>query len=456
MAQLELDPGAAEKARAPDARKHIAIYCFMTSPLFIVDGVRTPFCKVGTALAGTDAVELGRTAASAVLARTGLDPDQIDEVIFGCVGQPADAANAGRVIALRAGVPEHVPAITVHRNCASGFEALTQAAEKIAAGRGDIFLVGGTESMSRYPLLYNESATRKYSDLAKARTTAAKIKGWLAFRPSDFTPRATLQLGLTDPVCGCNMGQTAETLARDWRISREAQDEFALRSHQRAAAGRAKLAGELWPVYPRGGSKPAAVTEDNGVRENQTMDALARLRPVFEKRRGTVTAGNASQITDGAVALIVMSEAGLRRTGLAPLGRLVEYAYAGCEPQRMGLGPVYAIARAEQRSGLGLKDADLIEINEAFAAQVLACRAAAESGEFSRKHLDRAHPLGEIPYETLNVNGGGIALGHPVGASGGRLVLTALKELHRRQARRALVSLCVGGGQGGALWLEAA
>jgi acetyl-CoA acetyltransferase family protein len=428
----------------------------MNAGLFIVDGVRTPFCKMGTALAGTDAVDLGRTAASAILARTGLDPGQIDEVIFGCVGQPADAANPSRVIALRAGVPDHVPAITVHRNCASGFEALTQAAEKSAAGRGDIFLVGGTENMSRYPLLYNERATRKYGELAKARTTGQKLGGLLKFRASDFAPRVTLQLGLSDPVCGCNMGQTAETLARDWRISRQAQDDFALRSHKRAAAARAKLAEETWPVYPRGGSKPAAVVDDNGVRENQTMDALAKLRPVFEKRGGTVTAGNASQITDGAVALIVMSEEGLRRTGLTPIGRLVDYAYAGCEPERMGLGPVYAIARAEQRSGLGLKDAEIIEINEAFAAQVLACRAAAESAEFSRAHLGRAGALGEIPHETLNVNGGGIALGHPVGASGARLVLTALKELRRRHARRALVSLCVGGGQGGALWLEAA
>ena len=428
----------------------------MSSPLYIVDGVRTPFCKMGTTLAGADAVDLGRTAAAALLARTGLDPAVIDEVIFGCVGQPADAANAARVIALRAGIPDHVPAITVHRNCASGFEALTQAADKMAAGRGDIFLVGGTESMTRYPLLYNDGATRKYGDLAKAKTPTQKIGGLLRFRPKDFAPRVTLQLGLTDPVAGVNMGQTAEQLARDWRISRETQDQFALQSHKRAAAAKPKLAEETWPVYPRGGKAPAAVTEDNGVRENQTMDALAKLRPVFEKRGGTVTAGNASQITDGAVALLVMSEAGLCRSGLTPIGRLVDYAYAGCEPARMGLGPVYAIARAEQRCGLGLKDADLVEINEAFAAQVLACRAAAASPEFGRKHLGRAAALGEIPNETLNVNGGGIALGHPVGASGARLGLTALKELRRRRSRRALVSLCVGGGQGGALWLEAA
>lgn len=425
-------------------------------PLYIVDGLRTPFCKMGTALAGTDAADLGRGAVAALLARTGLDPALIDEVIFGCVGQPAESANVARVIALRAGIPEQVPAITVHRNCASGFEAVTQAAEKIAAGRGDIFLVGGTESMSRYPLLYNERATQKYAALGKAKSSLQKIGGLLKFRPADFAPRVTLQLGLTDPVCGCNMGQTAETLARDWHLSRETQDQFALQSHQRAAAAKAKLGEETWPVYPRGGKKPAAVVEDNGVRDNQTMEALAKLRPVFEKRGGTVTAGNASQITDGAVALLVMSEAGLQRSGLAPLGRLVEYAYAGCEPARMGLGPVYAINRAEQRAGLGVKDADIIEINEAFASQVLACQAAAASPDFGRKHLGREGALGEIPNEKLNVNGGGIALGHPVGASGARLVLTALKELHRRHAKRALVSLCVGGGQGGALWLEAA
>jgi acetyl-CoA C-acetyltransferase/acetyl-CoA acyltransferase len=428
----------------------------MKEPLYIVDGLRTPFCKMGTALAGSDAADLGRSVVAALLARTGLDPAQIDEVIFGCVGQPAESANVARVIALRAGVPEQVPAITVHRNCASGFEALTQAADKLAAGRGDIFLVGGTESMSRYPLLYNERATRKYGALAKAKTPLQRIGGLLKFRPADFAPRVTLQLGLTDPVCGCNMGQTAETLARDWRITRDAQDQFALQSHQRAAAAKSKLAEEMWPVYPRGGKKPSAAVDDNGVRDNQTMEALAKLRPVFEKRGGTVTAGNASQITDGAVALLVMSEAGLKRSGLQPLGRLVEYAYAGCEPARMGLGPVYAIARAEKRSGLGVKDAEIIEINEAFAAQVIACRAAATSVEFGRKHLGRDTALGEIPNEKLNVNGGGIALGHPVGASGARLVLTALKELRRRHAQRALVSLCVGGGQGGALWLEAA
>ncbi len=427
----------------------------MKEPLYIVDGVRTPFAKMGTTLAACDAAELGRTAAAAVLARTGLDPALLDEVIFGCVGNPVDAANVGRVIALRAGVPESVPAITVSRNCASGFEAITQAAQKAAAGDGDLFLVGGAESMTNYPLLYNEAAVKKFAALGKAKSLGQKLGAFAAFRPKDlFAPRIALMLGLTDPVCGLGMGQTAELLARDWKLTRDQQDEFALRSHQKAEAARQRLAEEITPVYPRRGRDAAAVDTDNGVREGQTREALAKLKAVFEKRGGTVTAGNASQVTDGAAALLVATESGLKRTGLQPLGRLVAYAYAGCEPSRMGLGPVYAMAKAERKSGLRLADADLIEINEAFAAQVMACCAAAASADYAKKHLGRDTALGEIPAEKLNVNGGAVALGHPVGASGARLALTALKELKRRGAKRALVSLCVGGGQGGALWLE--
>lgn len=428
----------------------------MKAPLYIVDGLRTPFAKMGTTLAACDATELGRTATVAVLAHTALDPALIDEVVFGCVGNPVDAANVARVIALRAGVPESVPAITVSRNCASGFEAITQAADKAANGRGDIFLVGGAESMSHYPLIYNASAVKKYAALGKAKSAGQKAAALLAFRPADFAPRIALMLGLTDPVCGLGMGQTAELLARDWQLSRGMQDEFALQSHQRAEAARGRFKEEITPVYPRGGREAQAVDGDNGVRDGQTMEALGKLKAAFDKRGGTVTAGNASQITDGAVALLVMTESGLQRSGLKPLGRLVGFAYAGCEPARMGLGPVYALAKAEKLTGLRVQDADLIEINEAFAAQVLACRAAAASAEFCRQHLGRDTALGEIPMGKLNVNGGAIALGHPVGASGARLVLTALRELRRRGGQRAVVSLCVGGGQGGALWLETA
>ena len=407
-----------------------------SEPLVIVDGVRTPFCRAGTDFAHLAADELGRIAVSSLLTRTGLDPALVDEVIFGCVIQPPEAANLARVIALRAGLPQSVTAVTVHRNCASGFEAITHAEERLRDGRGSIFIVGGVESMSNVPLLYPPAATAKFTRLARAKTFGQRVKAVAAFRPADFRPRHGLQLGLTDPVCGLNMGETAEILAREFQISRGAQDDFALQSHRRAAAAHDRLAEEICPVFQP--TRPAAVIDDNGVRANQSADALAGLKPVFDRKYGSVTPGNASQITDGAVALLVMGQSRARELGFTPLGTLTGYAYAGCDPARMGLGPVHAIALVKKLTGLSPADADIIEINEAFAAQVLAV----------------TKSLGGVSAEKLNVNGGAIALGHPVGASGARLVLTALKELKRRNARRALVAACVGGGQGAALWLE--
>ena len=424
-------------------------------PIYIVDGVRTPFAKMGTAFAETDAVELGRVAVAELLAKTGLDPATIEEVIFGCVAQPADAANIARVIALRAGVPDTVSAVTVHRNCASGFESVTQAAEKMMVGRGDVFMVGGTENMTLVPLLYSATAAKKFTALARAKTMREKLAVATSFRPEDFKPRVGLQMGLSDPVSGLNMGQTAENVSRDFGITREDQDKFSLNSHLKAVAAQDKLKEEITPVYlPKVRNGQAYIDQDNGPRKGQTMEALAKLKPVFERVSGTVTAGNASQITDGAVALLMMTEKALKASGLTPLGKLVGFQYAGCDPTRMGLGPVYAINKAEQRYGLGIKDADIIEINEAFAAQVIGCQRAARDAKYCREKLGRDGALGEIPDEILNVNGGAIALGHPVGVTGSRLVLTGLKELHRRKAKRALLSLCVGGGQGGALWVE--
>ena len=405
----------------------------MTPPrLVIIDGLRTPFCRAGTDLASLPADELGRIAVDALLTRTGLDPALIDEVIFGCVAQPAEAANIARVIALRAGIPESVPAATVHRNCASGFEAFTTAYERMCAGHGSVFVVGGVESMSRVPLLFREASARKFAALAKSKSAPRKLSALSSFRLGDFEPRASLKLGLTDPVSGLNMGETAELLVREGSISRVAQDAFAIRSHERALAAEVRLAEEICPVFLDG----KAIAKDNGPRSDQSPEVLAGLRPVFEKY-GTVTAGNSSQVTDGAVALLVMTEQRAAELGFKPLGALTGYAYAGCDPARMGLGPVFAIDRAAKRCNLMPDDADLIEINEAFAAQVLSV-------------LQRV----PIPDEKLNVNGGAIALGHPVGATGARLILTSLKELARRNARRALVTLCVGGGQGGAIWLE--
>jgi acetyl-CoA acetyltransferase family protein len=410
-------------------------------PVMIIAGVRTPFTKAGTSLAGTSAAELARTAMLGLLVRTAIDPDRIDEVIVGCVAQPADAMNLARVAALRAGVPRHIPAVTVQRNCASGFEAITQAWLRIQSGEGELYLVGGVESMSSVPLLFRKPAMKKFASLATAKGLFSKARALAALRPKDFIPTAALRLGLSDPVAGLNMGETAELLAREFGIERGEQDAFALRSHQRAAAAQAKLAEEITPAYDT--ARGIAVLHDNGVRPNQSLEALAKLQPVFEKETGTVTAGNSSQITDGAVALLIGTESAASDLGLAPLGLVRGFAYSGCDPKRMGLGPVYSIKRLLERVHRSTDDADIIEINEAFAAQVLAVL---------RKLKDEG--IGDISDERLNVNGGAIALGHPVGASGARLALTALKELQRRNARQALVSLCVGGGQGGALWLE--
>jgi acetyl-CoA C-acetyltransferase/acetyl-CoA acyltransferase len=410
----------------------------MAESLVIIDGVRTAFCKAGSELAGLAADELGRIAVDALLTRTGFDPAVVDEVIFGCVCQPVDAANVARVIALRAGLPETAPAATVHRNCASGFEAVTTAAERVLSGHGSVFIVGGTESMSQVPLLYSESAARKFAALARARNASAKFAALSAFRPADFKPRIALKMGLTDPISALNMGETAEILAREFKISREQQDAFALRSHERAIAARAVIGEEICPVYLPGGKMGHPVLRDNGPRADESQAMLARLKPVFDRRHGSVTAGNSSQITDGAVALLVMAESRAAELGLKPLGRLAAWAYTGCDPARMGLGPVPAIRKLGQAAGKAPGEVDLIEINEAFAAQVLAV----------------LQSLGDVPEDRLNVNGGAIALGHPVGATGARLTLTGLKELARRGGRWAIVSACVGGGQGAALLLE--
>jgi acetyl-CoA acetyltransferase family protein len=410
-------------------------------PVLVIAGVRTPFAKAGTTLAGVGAAELARTAMLGVMVRTALDPAQIDEVILGCVAQPVDAMNLARVAALRAGIPKHIPALTVQRNCASGFEAITQAWLRIQSGQGELYLVGGVESMSSIPLLFSKPATKKFASLATGKGLLSKARALATMRPRDFLPIPALRLGLSDPVSGLNMGETAEVLAREFEIGRAEQDAFALRSHKRAAEAEGRLAEEIIPAYDT--ARGSAVLRDNGVRPNQSLEALAKLRPVFERETGTVTAGNSSQITDGAAALLIGTESAASSLGLEPLGTIRGFAYAGCDPKRMGLGPVYAIERLLERLHLSMGDADLVEINEAFAVQVLAVL---------RKLKDEG--VGEIPDERLNVNGGAIALGHPVGASGARLVLTALKELRRRNSRQALASLCVGGGQGAALWLE--
>lgn len=416
------------------------------NPLYIIAAIRTPFCKMGTDLASFTADDLGREACSALLTLTGIDPGELSEVIIGCVAQPVEAANVARVIALRSGVPAHVPAVTVHRNCASGMEAITTAHQRMMAGQGDLFLVGGAESMTHVPLLFPHEAAVHFSELNRAKSSGQKLSAAASFNLSDFKPRIGLELGLTDPFSGLIMGDTAEILSREFGITREAQDLFSAGSHAKALANREQLDAEISPVFSNG----SAISQDNGIRNDSTPEKLATLRPIFDRTTGTVTAGNSSQITDGAVALLVGTEAAAKRLGIEPLGMLTAYAYSGCDPSRMGLGPVHAIAKAKQLSGLTPDDADLIELNEAFAAQVLAVLASLKDPK--THHLDL--PAYGIPMEKLNRRGGSIALGHPVGATGARLVLTALDQLRETGGKRALATLCVGGGQGAALYLE--
>ena len=412
----------------------------MNKNVYLVDGTRTPFCKMGTTFANTSAAELGTSATKALFANLDIDPSIINESVMGCVCQPADTANITRVIALKSGVPKCVPAYTVHRNCASGFESITQAHDKINAGRGSVYLSGGTENMTQAPFLYRKSAVDKFTKLSKCKTFRDTLHTALSFRLKDFSPIISLRLGLSDVTVGMNMGETAELIARENLVTRHQQDSFAMESHLKAFVATDKLSEEIAPFYFADGT---FVDADNGVRGKQNMGALEKLRPVFDKQ-GTVTAGNASQITDGAVSLLIADEQAVKEHNWNPLGRISAYAYAGCDPERMGLGPVNAIQKVCEQTNLKLKDFDLIDVNEAFAAQVLSVC----------KQLKNNTDLGEVGESKLNVNGGAIALGHPVGCSGSRIALTTLKELERRNAKRALISLCIGGGQGGAIILE--
>jgi acetyl-CoA acetyltransferase family protein len=421
---------------------------------WILAGVRTPFAKAGSVFKRVPSYELGRVAAAEVIARSELDPARIDEVVFGHCAMPSEAANSSRIVALRAGVPERVPAVTVHRNCASGMEAVANACHRIGAGDAKLVLAGGMESMSLIPLQFPFSYSDFLEGLMRAKTPVQRLGAMLKFRPSMLAPRIALAEGLTDLVCGLNMGQTAEVLSREFRITRERQDEFALRSHQRAIAAREKLREEIVPVYPPPACDP--VRDDVGPREGQTFEALAKLKPYFDRRNGTVTVGNACQVTDGAAALLVGDDETARGWPTPPLGRVRAFAFAGLSPARMGLGPVFATAKALAKAQLSLTEIEVFEINEAFAAQVIACQEAAKSETFCRDELGLDRALGEIPDERLNVNGGAIALGHPVGVSGARLLLTTLHEMKRRGARLGLASLCVGGGQGAAFVLERA
>lgn len=421
----------------------------------IVDGIRTPFARAGTALALLPAVDLGRVVLRELLDRTALDPARLDEVIVGNVSQPADATNIARHIAVRAGVPPSVPALTVNRNCASGLQSLVDASLLIESGRADLVAAGGAESMSGIPVFYPESFKRKLFDLARARSLPARLYGMARFRKRDFQPVIGLELGLTDDLIGLNMGETAEILAKEFGIAREAQDRFALQSHERTVAAQEKghLAAEIVPV-PVPPDYDRIALEDFGPRKNLSLETLAKMKPYFDPQFGTITIGNSCPVTDGAAMLLLASENRAAELGLPVLGRLRAWAFAGLDPARMGLGPAFAVPLALKRAGLKLRDIGLVELNEAFAAQVLANAAALDSPEFARTHLGLPEPVGTLDLSRTNVNGGAIALGHPVGATGSRMVLTLLKEMARRDVPLGMATLCVGGGQGAALIFE--
>lgn len=423
----------------------------MRERVAIVEGVRTPFCKAMGIFRDLEADDLGSFALRELLHRVPVSPDDYNEVIIGNVMCPSHAYNVGRVIAVKGGVPEHVPAISVSRNCASGMESIVIAAQRIELGLGDTYIAGGVESMSHVPVLFNASARNWLFKLQKARSASQIAALMTQFRPSFLKPVVP---AIGDPLCGLTMGETAELLSRDFGITREEQDSFALNSQERClkATREGWLAEEIHPIpIPKTGKMQEV---DDGIREDQSLEQLAKLRPVFDKLTGTVTAGNSSQVTDGAAMLVVMKESKAKKLGIKPLGFLTGYSYVGLDPARMGLGPAFAIAKLLRESRMKLEDFDLIEINEAFAAQVLAVRAALNSETFCREKLSWDTAIGNIDLSRLNVNGGAVALGHPLGASGARLVLTILKELKRRGQKRGLATLCVGGGQGEAVSLE--
>lgn len=421
----------------------------------IISGLRTPMARAGGKFQHLPADTLGSRIVRETVMRSSVGFDEFDEVIIGNVAQPIHAANIARVIALRSGFPRETPAFTVHRNCASGMQSITSAADRIRAKEGNIYLCGGVESMSNIPLVYNQKMTALFVKLSKSKTFSERLHALLEFRPGFLKPIIGLMSGLTDPVSGLMMGSTAEVLAREFGISREAQDDFALESHQKASKAKqsGRFAQETLPII-YDDEKGRILAYDDGIRDGQTLEALAALKPYFDRVNGTVTAGNASQITDAAAAVIVMGEEEAKRRGLTPLGYVSDYVYAGLDPKRMGLGPVISTHKLFKRTKLSMKEIDLVEINEAFAAQVIACLKSFDSAAFAKTHFNESKAIGAIDPEILNVNGGAVALGHPVGMTGTRMVLTLLHELRNRHLQRGLATLCIGGGQGAALLLE--
>jgi acetyl-CoA C-acetyltransferase len=422
-------------------------------PVYIVDGSRTPFLKArnrpGPFSAGDLAVQAGR----ALLVRQPFGPTELDEVILGCAGPSPDEVNIGRVAALRMGCGNKVPGWTVMRNCASGMQALDSAIANIHSGRSSLVLAGGVDALSRAPLLFSDAMVMWLSNWYAAKTFGQRAAALAQFRLRNLAPVIGIMKGLTDPIVGLLMGQTAENVAFRFGITRVQMDDFSVRSHQRVVRAQDNhwFDSEIVPLFDTAGTLYA---QDDGVRRDSSVENLAKLKPFFDRKYGNVTPGNSSQITDGASWLVLASEAALKKFKLEPMGKITDTQWAALDPAQMGLGPVHAATPIMQRHGLKLGDLDALEINEAFAAQVLGCLAAWKDDAYCREELGLDSAFGEIDGEKLNVDGGAIALGHPVGASGARITLHLLNILRRTGGKKGIASICIGGGQGGAMLVE--
>lgn len=423
--------------------------------VYLVDGTRTPFLKARGKPGPFASADLAVQAGRALFDRLPIDINAIDEVIIGCTMPSPDEANIARIVGLRLGMDNKIPAYTVQRNCASGLQALDNAYLDIGSGRADLVLAGGVEAMSRAPLLFNDKMVHFFASLMGARTVGQKLKAFLSFRPAMLAPVIALMRGLTDPLVGLSMGKTAEIVAHRFGITREMMDEFAARSHKRVLNAKQKghFENEMVTLYDK---KGRFYEFDDGVREDSTPQKLAKLKPFFDKKFGSVTAANSSQVTDGASLLLLASEDAVKKYNLPVLAKIKDVSWAGCEPSQMGLGPVHAVTPILQRQGLSLSDIDYWELNEAFAGQVLGCVKAWDNEAYCKNELGLSGALGALDDERLNVDGGAIAQGHPVGSSGARIVLHLANTLKREGATRGIATLCIGGGQGGAMLIEAA
>lgn len=419
--------------------------------VYVVDGSRTPFLKVTGQPGPLTSADLAVAAARPLLSRQVFSPDALDEVILGCVMPRPDEANIARIVSLRLGCGEAVPAWTVQRNCASAMQAIDSAATNISMGRSDLVLAGGCEAMSHAPVLFNNQMVNWFGDWQKSRSIMTKLQTLSTLRLSHFSPVIGLLKGLTDPIVNLSMGQTAEVLAYHFDITREQMDQFSLNSHQRLAlAIDNHYLSEIESVISREGF---VFEQDSGLRRESSLAQLATLKAVFDKN-GLVTAGNSAQITDGAACLLLASEDAVTYYNLPILGQIIDTHWSGLDPAKMGLGPAYAVPPLLQRHQLALHDIDYWEINEAFASQVLACLAAWQDDDFCRNELNLDSAYGAIDPTRLNVDGGAIALGHPVGATGARIALHLLQVLKRHNAKMGVATLCIGGGQGGAMLLS--